>query len=100
MSNQRGITVSSTIGTIAEEIIFNRISKIVHFTQAQAGGRKVFSSVAKWRSRRVVFTGERSGGLGSRIHNWSTGKVPLAARRGIVASLVWGRVDVVRVKLL
>ena len=40
MSNQRGITVSSTIGTIAEEIIFNRISKIVHFTQAQAGGRK------------------------------------------------------------
>ena len=40
MSNQRGITVSSTISTIAEEIVSNRINKKVRFTQAQAGGRK------------------------------------------------------------
>ena len=40
MENQRGITVSSTISTIAEEIIFNRITKLVKFTQSQAGGRK------------------------------------------------------------
>lgn len=40
MENQRGITVSSAIGTIAEEIVFNRVSKVIQFTQAQAGGRK------------------------------------------------------------
>ena len=40
MANQRGITVSSSISTIPEEILSNRISKLAHFTQAQAGGRK------------------------------------------------------------
>ena len=40
MSNQRGITVSSSISTIAEEIVSHRINKEVEFTQAQAGGRK------------------------------------------------------------
>ena len=36
MENQRGITVSSSVGTIAEEII----TATVKFSQAQAGGRK------------------------------------------------------------
>ena len=49
---------------------------------------------------RVVLTGERGGGLAPAIHDWSTGTVPLAARRRVAASLVWGRVDVVRVKSL
>ena len=40
MSNQRGITVSSAISTIAEEIVTNRVNKMVKFTQAQAGGQK------------------------------------------------------------
>ena len=40
MQNHRGITVSSAIGTIAEEIVFNRVSNMVQFTQAQAGGIK------------------------------------------------------------
>ena len=40
MENQRGITVSSSIGTIAEEIINRRLVKSITFTQAQAGGRK------------------------------------------------------------
>ena len=40
LMNHRGITVSSSIGTIAEEIIFNRVSKVIQFTQAQAGGKK------------------------------------------------------------
>ena len=40
MENQRGITVSSSIGTIAEEIINRRLLKTVKFTQAQAGGKK------------------------------------------------------------
>ena len=39
MSNQRGITVSSSIGNIAEEILTNRLMKTITFTQAQAGGR-------------------------------------------------------------
>ena len=40
LSNHRGITVSSAVGTIPEEIINNRILEILPFTQAQAGGRK------------------------------------------------------------
>ena len=40
MKNQRGITVSSTIGTIVEEIIYNRMTRLMSFTQYQAGGRK------------------------------------------------------------
>ena len=40
LQNQRGITVSSTIGTIAEEIINNRLLQTISFTQAQAGGKK------------------------------------------------------------
>ena len=40
MDNQRGITVSSSIGTIAEEIITNRMLDTIQFSQAQAGGRK------------------------------------------------------------
>ena len=40
MDNQRGITVSSSIGTIVEEIINQRVLRTVKFTQAQAGGKK------------------------------------------------------------
>ena len=40
MENQRGITVSSSIGTILEEIINRRLLKTIKFTQAQAGGQK------------------------------------------------------------
>jgi hypothetical protein len=40
LKNHRGITVSSAIGTIVEEIIDNRIEEIVPFTQAQGGGQK------------------------------------------------------------
>ena len=40
MENQRGITVSSSIATIAEEIITNRLLNTIKFTQSQAGGRK------------------------------------------------------------
>ena len=40
MDNQRAITVSSSIGTIAEELVYNRVMAKVHFTQAQAGGKK------------------------------------------------------------
>ena len=40
MENQRGITVSSAIGTIVEEIMTDRLMRTISFTQAQAGGRK------------------------------------------------------------
>ena len=40
MENQRGITVSSAVGTIVEEILTNRLMKTINFSQAQAGGRK------------------------------------------------------------
>ena len=40
LENHRGITVSSSIGTIVEEIINERLLKIVKFTEAQAGGKK------------------------------------------------------------
>ena len=40
MENQRGITVSSSVGTIVEEIMTNRLMQTIQFTQAQAGGRK------------------------------------------------------------
>ena len=39
-SNQRGITTSSSIGTILDSVIDNRIASIVPFTQAQGGGKK------------------------------------------------------------
>ena len=34
MSNHRGIIVSSIIGTIAEETIFNRVTGTIQYTQA------------------------------------------------------------------
>ena len=40
MENQRGITVSSSIGSIVEEILTKRLMQKVHFSQAQAGGKK------------------------------------------------------------
>ena len=40
MDNQRGITVSSGIGTIGEEVLTERLTKTITFSQAQAGGRK------------------------------------------------------------
>ena len=68
MENQRGITVSSAIGTIAEEIIYNRMVKTIEFTQAQAGGQKGASTtdhvfilknimaIAKKEGREIIFT--------------------------------------------
>ena len=40
LSNQRGITTSSCIGTIVDTIIDNRIARVVSFTEAQGGGKK------------------------------------------------------------
>ena len=40
LSNHRGITTSSTIGTIIETMIDNRIAYLVPYTQAQGGGKK------------------------------------------------------------
>ena len=45
LKNQRGITVSSSVGTIPEEIIDKRINKVMKFSQFQAGGRKGCSTV-------------------------------------------------------
>ena len=45
LMNHRGITVSSTIGNILEEIIDRRIGAIVEFSQGQAGGKKGASPV-------------------------------------------------------
>ena len=39
-SNHRGITTSSSIGTILDSIIDNRIASTVPFTQAQGGGKR------------------------------------------------------------
>ena len=40
LKNHRGITVSSSIGSILEELIDKRIENTVTFTQAQGGGQK------------------------------------------------------------
>ena len=40
LSNHRGITVSSAVGSILEEVIDKRMEKIVNFTPGQAGGVK------------------------------------------------------------
>ena len=40
MKNQRGITVSSGVSTIMEELVNDRIIENVSFTQAQGGGKK------------------------------------------------------------
>ena len=40
LANHRGITVSSAIGSIIEEVIDQRIQKIIKITQGQAGGVK------------------------------------------------------------
>ena len=40
LDNQRGITVSSTISMICEELINNRMTQLVPLTQAQGGGKK------------------------------------------------------------
>ena len=44
MKNQRGISVSSSIGMIMEEIINDRILEIIEFTPAQGGGIKEYST--------------------------------------------------------
>ena len=43
--NHRGITVSSAIGNILEEVIDRRIGSITDFSQGQAGGKKGASTV-------------------------------------------------------
>ena len=40
LTNHRGITTSSAIGTIVESLIDNRLEKLIPFTQAQGGGKK------------------------------------------------------------
>ena len=40
LSNHRGITVSSSVGTIPEEIINDKMLTLMNFSQYQAGGRK------------------------------------------------------------
>lgn len=40
LSNHRGITISSSISMIAEEILNNRVLSTMKFTQAQGGGKK------------------------------------------------------------
>ena len=45
LENYRGITVSSSIGTIVEEIINNRLLNTVTLSQAQAGGKKGASTI-------------------------------------------------------
>ena len=45
MINMRGINVSSNVGKAFERIINNRIIKVLPFTEAQAGGRKEYSTV-------------------------------------------------------
>ena len=40
LTNHRGITVSSAIGNIMEEVIDMRMEKIIKFSQGQAGGIK------------------------------------------------------------
>ena len=40
LNNHRGITVSSTIGNILEEIIDNRMEVLMKFTDGQGGGKK------------------------------------------------------------
>ena len=39
-SNHRGITTSSSIGTILDSILDNRIARTIPFTQAQGGGKR------------------------------------------------------------
>ena len=68
MKNQRGITVSSAIGTIPEEVVFRRAAKVMNFTQAQAGGKKgastadhVFTlrniiALSKAEKRKIIIT--------------------------------------------
>ena len=40
LDNKRGITLSSNVEKIFERVLINRVSKIVPFTEAQAGARK------------------------------------------------------------
>ena len=42
LKNYRGITTSSSLGTIFDALIDNRIESVVPFTQAQGGGKKRF----------------------------------------------------------
>ena len=42
LNNHRGITVSSTLGKIMEELIDNQILKTISYTQAHGGGIKGF----------------------------------------------------------
>ena len=44
LSNHRGITVSSSISMVAEQLLNNRVESLMEFTQAQGGGQKGFST--------------------------------------------------------
>ena len=44
LQNQRGISISSTIGMIMEELLNKRILETITFTQAQGGGIKNYST--------------------------------------------------------
>jgi hypothetical protein len=44
LKNQRGISVSSSIGMTMEEILNGKILQVIDFTQAQGGGMKNYST--------------------------------------------------------
>ena len=57
MENKRGITLASNIGKLSERIINKRVTKILPFTEGQAGGRKV--DQLETNSRSVRISGEK-----------------------------------------
>ena len=56
MKNQRGISVSSTVGMIMEELLNNRILNAITFTQGQGGGIKNYSTCDHLFLLRAVIT--------------------------------------------
>lgn len=56
MKNQRGISVSSTVGMIMEELLNNRILNTITFTQGQGGGIKNYSTFDHLFLLRAVIT--------------------------------------------
>ena len=92
--------VDVSVAKVMESRVFWRLSSGARSSSGCGGFEQIrlFVVIAMWRLWRVVLTGEQGGRQVPTVHDWSTGTVPLASRRRVAASFVWGRVDVVGVE--
>ena len=91
LSNHRGITVSSAIGTIIETIIDQRIEYTVPFTQAQGGGQRKMSTFDHLFILRAIVEISKKNKIPAFLTFFDVSKAYDNANNKDMLSIVWER---------